>query len=288
MAKITTKTSSSDIFTPELDELIHGYLAEEEGSAARESIRKEIVERVMPYVKRIAHGLARRSTDPVEDLIQVGNIGLIKAVDKFNPLVGSSFKTYATYFITGEIRHYLRDKTSMIKAPRQMYELYYRINQVVQKLTEQLERTPTDMEIAEELACSTKEVSQAQDIERRRMPVSLDQFIVGESGQETVYLEKLVDDRNVTASENHENRMLLEKAMANLKPELSDVVRMTYYEDMSQTQIAEQLGISQMQVSRRLRKALGLMQETLKGEYPNRAAASAASAAASSPDEDEA
>ena len=153
-----------------------------------------------------------------------------------------------------------------------MYELYYRVNQVVQKLTEQLERTPTDVEIAEELACSAKDVSQAQDIERRRMPVSLDQFIVGESGQETVYLEKLVDDKNVESSENHENRILLERAMETLKPELSEVVRMTYYEDMSQTQIAEKLGISQMQVSRRLRKALALMHGSLKEEYPNRAA----------------
>ena len=272
MARSSTKTSSSDIFTPELDELIHAYLAEDPGSAERESLRRQVVERVMPYVKRIAHGLARRSTDPVEDLVQVGNIGLIKAVDKFNPMVGSSFKTYATYFITGEIRHYLRDKTAMIKAPRQMYELYYRINQVVQKLTEQLERTPTDVEIAEELACSAKEVTQAQDIERRRMPVSLDQFIVGEAGQETVYLEKLVDDRNTEHTENHENRMLLERALNLLKPELREVVEMTFYEDMSQTQIAERLGISQMQVSRRLRKALGLMQQALKEEYPHRSA----------------
>ncbi len=223
----------------------------------------------MPYVKKIAHGLARRSTDPVEDLIQVGNIGLIKAVDKFNPLVGSSFKTYATYFITGEIRHYLRDKTSMIKAPRQMYELYYRINQIIQKLTEELGRTPTDVEIAEELECPVKRVVQAQDVERRRTPISLDQFQVHDGqGGDAMYIERLVDNRYFEFIENRENKLLVDSALTSLKAELKDVVRMTFYEDMSQTQIAEKLGISQMQVSRRLRKALELLYQHLLADHP--------------------
>lgn len=239
-----------------MNDLLQQYLSAELKSKEKDQLRDKIIARVMPYVKKIAHGLARRSTDPVEDLIQVGNIGLIKAVDKFNPLMGSSFKTYATYFITGEIRHYLRDKTSMIKAPRQMYELYYRINQIIQRLTEELGRTPTDVEIADELACPVKHVVQAQDIERRRMPVSLDQFQVGEHGGETVYLERLVDDRQAEKTENHENRLMIQNAMERLKPELRDVVRMTFFEDLSQTQIAERVGISQMQVSRRLKKAL--------------------------------
>jgi RNA polymerase sigma-B factor len=261
------RTSSEDIFSPELNDMLHRYLIDELDSQTREKLRDQIVERCMPYVKKIAHGLARRSSDPVEDLMQVGNIGLIKAVDKFNPLVGSSFKTYATYFITGEIRHYLRDKTAMIKAPRQMYELYYRINQLVQRLTEHLGRTPTDLEIAEELQCPVAKVTQAQDIERRRLPVSLDQFLVNDgSGNETIYLERLVDHSQTELTESNENKLVIERAMVSLKVELRDVVRMTYYDDMSQTEIAERLGISQMQVSRRLRKALDLLSKNLNTE----------------------
>jgi RNA polymerase sigma-B factor len=259
-----SKTSSEDIFSSELDEMLHRYLTAELEESAREKLRDQIVERVMPYVKKIAHGLARRSSDPVEDLIQVGNIGLLKAVEKFNPLVGSSFKTYATYFITGEIRHYLRDKTSMIKAPRQMYELYYRINQIVHRLTEQLGRTPTDLEIAEELQCPVSKVTQAQDIERRRLPISLDQFLVSDGGNETVYMERLVDQAQAELTENRETKMVIERALSSLKAELRDVVCMTYYEDMSQTEIAEKLGISQMQVSRRLRKALEILSKSLQ------------------------
>lgn len=255
------------MFSSELDEMLHKYLVSELDQQSKDKIRDQIVERVMPYVKKIAHGLARRSTDPVEDLIQVGNIGLIKAVDKFNPLVGSSFKTYATYFITGEIRHYLRDKTAMIKAPRQMYELYYRINQIVHQLTEELGRTPTDVEIADKLQCPVNKVTQAQDIERRRLPVSLDQFLVNDgSSSETVYMERLVDHTQLEVSENNENKMVIERAMGCLKDELRDVVRMTYYEDLSQTEIAERLGISQMQVSRRLRKALEILSKNLQSD----------------------
>jgi RNA polymerase sigma-B factor len=258
-----SRASSEEIFASDLDEMLHHYLVSGPDSMdqpSREKLRNRIVERCLPYVRKIAYGLARRSSDPVEDLVQVGNIGLLKAIDKFNPLMGSRFKTYATYFITGEIRHYLRDKTAMIKAPRQMYELYYRINQIIQRLTEHLGRTPTDVEIAEELQCPVSKITLAQDIERRRLPVSLDQFLVSDgTGSEMVYIERLVDQNQSDLTELRENRLLVERALSLLKPELRDVVRMTYYEDMSQTEIAERLGISQMQVSRRLRKALGLL-----------------------------
>src|SRR5205085_3908325 len=90
------------------------------------SLRDSIIQASLPLVKRIAYGLARRSTDPVEDLIQVGSIGLIKAVDQFKPDAGAKFQTYATHLITGEIRHYLRDKTAMIRAPRELQELSFR------------------------------------------------------------------------------------------------------------------------------------------------------------------
>jgi RNA polymerase sigma-B factor len=254
------RNTSEEIFSSDLDVMLHQYLVSLPDPQAREKLRNQIVERCLPYVRKIAYGLARRSSDPVEDLMQVGNIGLLKAIEKFNPLMGSRFKTYATYFITGEIRHYLRDKTAMIKAPRQMYELYYRINLIVQRLTERLQRTPTDLEIAEELQCPVSKVLQAQDIEHRRLPVSLDQFLVNDgSGNDMVYMERLVDQNQSDLSEGRENRLIVERALETLKPELRDVVQMTYYEDMSQTEIAEKLGISQMQVSRRLRKALALL-----------------------------
>jgi RNA polymerase sigma-B factor len=257
--------STEEIFSVEMDVLLHRYLNLD--IKEREKVRDEIFHRCQPYVRKIAYGLARRSSDPVDDLIQMGGIGLLKAMEKFNPLVGTRFKTYATYFITGEIRHYLRDKAAMIKAPRQMYELYYRMNQIIQQLSQELGRPPTDEEVADELQCSVSKINQAQDIERRRLPVSLDQFLVSdEQAGDVVYIEKLVDHHQLELSEARENRLLIEKALGTLKPELYDVVRMTYYEDLNQTEIAQKLGISQMQVSRRLRKALDLLFQTMREE----------------------
>ena len=90
----------------------------------------------MPLVKKVARTLARRSTDPVEDIIQVGSLGLIKAIRLYNPEISRNFKSYATYLITGEIRHYLRDKASMIKAPRAIQELAYRVHKMTLELIE--------------------------------------------------------------------------------------------------------------------------------------------------------
>lgn len=126
-------------------------------NAKEEKVKKQlqnlIVVASMPFVKKIACGLARRSTDPVDDLIQVGAVGLIKALDLYNPEVGTKFKTYATYLITGEIRHYLRDKASMIKAPREIQELAFRINCVIKQLTEEGVE-PTSEQVAEVMSTS--------------------------------------------------------------------------------------------------------------------------------------
>lgn len=257
-----------DIFNEEFENLLRDYIVEID-TVAREALRDIIVARCLPYVQKIARGLARRGTDPVDDLTQVGCMGLMKALEKYNPLAGSRFKTYATYLITGEIRHYLRDKSSIIKAPRQIYELYYRMNQIVQRLTEEFDRTPTDLEIAEELECPVATVQTMNAADRRKTLISLDQFVAGTDGAtgETLYVERLVDNRYFEFLQNQEDKILLERALAHLKDELRAVVKMTFYDDMSQVEIAKALGISQMQVSRRLRKALDILHNILHNEH---------------------
>ena len=264
-------TLYSDLFSEEFEAVLREYLAEA-NPAAKESLRNDIVAHCLPYVQKIARGLARRSTDPVDDLIQVGSMGLIKALEKYNPLAGSSFKTYATYLITGEIRHYLRDKSSIIKAPRQMYELYYRVNQIAQRLTEDLGRAPSDLEIAEELQCPVERIRDMDLVDRRRILYSLDQFVLHPDGGngETLYVERLVDNRYHAFLQNQEDKLVLERALGTLKEELRCVVKMTYYDDMSQMEIAKVLGISQMQVSRRLRKALEQLHGALHAEHAER------------------
>lgn len=233
---------------------VHQWLSHYANSRSPQ-LRDAIIQSSLPLVKRIAYGLARRSTDPVEDLIQVGSIGLIKAVDQFKPDAGAKFQTYATHLITGEIRHYLRDKTAMIRAPRELQELSFRINRLVQALTTRLGREPTDVEIANELQIPVSRVNEAYEVDRRRTLISLDQALSNEAGSEQSLIDTLIDGKYHSNQMAKEDRFMLAEAIKQLRDGLREVVQLTFYEDLSQTEVARRLGISQMQVSRRLRAA---------------------------------
>lgn len=240
-------------------EELHDWLREYsscKNKQKKERLKEIIVQATLPLVKKISHGLARRSTDPVEDLIQVGSVGLLKAIDQFDPNAGAVFKTYATYLITGEIRHYLRDKATMIKAPRELLELSFRINSIINRLTEKLQRPPTDLEIAEELQVPVQRVFEASEVNRRKSLVSLDQVYSGSSEGEQVLIDKLVDNKYQDYLLAQEDRIMINQAIELLNSNLKEVVNLTYYNGLCQSEIATQLGISQMQVSRRLKKAI--------------------------------
>lgn len=249
-----TVTASKKTEANKNQDQIHQWLADYADSRDP-FLRDSIINVALPLVKRIAYGLARRSTDPVEDLIQVGSIGLIKAVDQFKPDAGAKFQTYATHLITGEIRHYLRDKTAMIRAPRELQELSFRINRLVQNLTSRLGREPSDVEIAQELQVSVSRVNEAYEVDRRRTLISLDQALSSESGSEQSLIDTLVDGRYQSNQMAKEERLMLAEAIKQLRDGLREVVQLTFYEDLSQTEVAKRLNISQMQVSRRLRTA---------------------------------
>ena len=209
----------------------------------------------LPLVKKIAYGLARRNTDPIEDIIQVGSLGLIKAVDQFNNNYGASFKTYATYLITGEIRHYLRDKSAMIRAPRELHELCIRMNNLIEKLKIKLERTPSELEIAKELEMPVNRISEIFEADRRKQLISLDQLVFTNSEAEQSLVDRLVDDKYQIYQNLQEERMMLYDAVSVLPDSLKEVIRLSFFEDLNQSEIAQKIGISQMQVSRRIKKA---------------------------------
>ena len=168
---------SSTSIDDEFDSKDVHKLLNEYQKTKNKSIRDRIVSLSIALVKRIAYGLARRSTDPVDDLIQVGSIGLVKAIEQFDASAGAKFHTYATHLITGEIRHYLRDKTSMIRAPRELQELSFRISRLVQDLIHELGREPTDSEVSQVLQIPADKISEAYEVDRRRTLVSLDQTL---------------------------------------------------------------------------------------------------------------
>lgn len=218
----------------------------------------------IPLVKKVARNLARRSTDPIEDIIQVGSVGLLKAIRLYNSEISKNFKSYATYLITGEIRHYLRDKASMIKAPRAIQELAYRVHRITMELAEEFGERPTENEIAYKMDLPVQRVCEAIEIDRRKQPVSLDQLNFTTDEEYSTWGDKIADLSYQNLQNTHEDRILLAESLKNLDPALKEVVDMTYFKDMSQTEIAQKMGMSQMQVSRKLKKALRLLFEMIK------------------------
>lgn len=230
----------------------------------KEKLQNLIAITCMPLVKRIAHTLARRSTDPVEDIIQVGSLGLIKAIRLYNPKISRNFKSYATYLITGEIRHYLRDKASMIKAPRAIQELAYRVHKMTLEMIEELGERPTEAQIAKKMEMPVNKVQEAMDADRRKTTISLDQIIYQDDEDFSNWSDKIADLSYENVQSIWEDRMLLTESLENIEPELKEIVHMVYFKDMSQTEIANKMGISQMQVSRKLKKALGLLHDLIQ------------------------
>lgn len=231
----------------------------------KKQLQNLIVVASMPFVKKIACGLARRATDPVDDLIQVGAVGLIKSIDLFNPEIGTKFKTYATYLITGEIRHYLRDKASMIKAPREIQELAFRINCVIKKLTEEGQE-PTSEKVAEMMSLPVSKINDIIEVDRRKSTISLDQTYTFDDDDTMSLADKIPSGDYQEFLSSYEEKIMLSKAIAQLKPKMKEVIELSYYNDLNQREISEKLKISQMQVSRRLKQALTDMYKIITRE----------------------
>lgn len=240
-------------------EQINIWLAEycqTQDTVRKNELENEIIIEAIPLVKKISSHLARRSTDPTEDILQVGILGLIKAVKMFDSKVSNNFKTYATYFITGEIRHYLRDKASIIKAPREIYELAYRVNKLMSELKDKDGNIPSESEIADVLKAPVGKIREVMDVERRRHVMSLDQILSYTDADGQTLSEKIPNNNYSSLTEHQENKIMITEALAKLDEDLQEVIKLNFFQDISQTKIAEKLGISQMQVSRKIKRAL--------------------------------
>jgi len=219
--------------------------------------KERLVNEYLPLVKKIARGLARRSTDPVEDLIQVGSIGLLEAIERYETGHNTEFKTYAVHFITGHIRHYLRDRQNLLRGPRVLQELSYRLSQVTAKLTQEYGREPTNAELATALDVTPEQVDEVKLYDRRVTVLWLDQEGgEGEDDEQRSLLESLSDPRfSGEARDELDERLVLTEAMNRLPQSQRELLEMRYFQDLTQAELSRRLGISQMEVCRRLKKA---------------------------------
>ena len=221
-----------------------------------------IVSRMLPIVKRIARTIARRSYDPIDDLVQAGSIGLLKAIDSFIPEINDNFKYYAGSLIIGEIKHYIRDKMNTIKVPRHIQELSFRINSFISTLTADELNDLTNEYVAEALNVSKKDVDFAIQADRRKTTVSLDNIYKADSNN-LGYEEVLTHENYKEKSELEDARLIIELVIVRLPKEYRKLVELYYYQDLSQKEIAEKMEMSQMQVSRKLKKSFELLHEMI-------------------------
>jgi RNA polymerase sigma-B factor len=202
--------------------------------------------------------------EPLEDIVQVGFLGLIKAIDRFDPGLGNEFTTFATPTIAGEIKRYFRDKSWAIRFPRRLQELYQQVVRVNEELKGQLNRQPTVAEIAERLNVSPDDVLEAMEMSPAHTPLSIDATI-GSDGEEGRQVAETIGGEDVNL-DRVEMRDVLERAMQHLTPRERAIMAMRFYDEMSQSEIAKRLGISQMHVSRLQRAALEQLRQYLPKE----------------------
>ena len=246
----------------ELDTLLISFKNTKDEKKKR-MLHLKIVEESMDLVKKIANTIALQSGIPNEDLIQVGSLGLIKAIEFYKVDMNTKFKTYATYFIKGEIKHYLRDKASIIKAPRELQELLFKINSTKKKLNETGNEDPSPEQIAQYLDLPVAKINEVIEIERCKSTLSLDQSFLQED-EDISLLDKIPANDYQEFMNSYENKIMLASTIKRLPPDLREIIELSYYQDLNQREISEKMNMSQMQVSRRLKKALNKMYELIK------------------------
>ena len=245
-----------------LDELIASF-KECKDEKKKRMLHLKIVEDAMVLVKKIANTISMQSGVNNEDLVQVGSLGLIKAIDAYKLNMNTRFRTYATYFIKGEIKHYLRDKAAIIKAPRELQELVFKISSTAKRLTEEGIEDPSAEDIANILGISADKVEEVMNIDKYKNALSLDQYSKGED-EDLALVDRIPSGDYKEFMNSYEDKIMLSSTIRKLPAELRQIIELSYYEDLNQREIAERIHISQMQVSRRLKKALNRMYELIK------------------------
>lgn len=256
---MTSKTSGKSAWDKEKTRELFRRFKEEGDMDARE----KLVMSHLNLVRFIANKFKNRG-ESIDDLIQVGYLGLLKAIDRFDPSRGLEFTTFATPTIMGEIKRHFRDKGWSVRVPRRLQELSAKVNQATDTLTSQLQRSPTIAEIADYLDATVDEVLEAMESSSAYSSVSLE----APSGADDDDTPSVID-RYATEDSDlafTDDRIIIEEALASFSPRERDVIEMRFLKGMTQIEIAEKLGISQVQVSRLLRRTLKKIQDKIDPE----------------------
>ncbi|AQS71702.1 RNA polymerase sigma factor SigF [Streptomyces pactum] len=255
------RTTSSDADRSDARAMFLQLRAMQGGSPEYAELRNRLVRMYLPLVEHLARRFRNRD-EPLDDLAQVATIGLIKSVDRFDPERGVEFSTYATPTVVGEIKRHFRDKGWAVRVPRRLQELRLALTTATAELSQEQGRPPTVHELATKLSISEEEVLEGLESANAYSTLSLD---VPDTDDES---PAVADTLGVEeeALEGVEYRESLKPLLESLPPREKRILLLRFFGNMTQSQIAQEIGISQMHVSRLLARTLAQLRERLLAE----------------------
>jgi RNA polymerase sigma-B factor len=219
-------------------------------------VRNRLVNLNIGLVRCEAHRWIRQSNESFDDLMQVGSLGLIRAIERFDLSKGYAFSSFAIPYIRGEIQHYLRDRSATMRIPRRWQSLAHQSRQAVHTLRSELNRQPNDVEIANFLAISIEEWQEVKLAIRNRSLLSLDAPVMDEESDSASLSDVLPDPKYRSFQLAEEDRIRLHQALQQLEERTRRIVEFVFLHDLTQKETAQRLGISSVTVSRRVKQGL--------------------------------
>lgn len=242
-----------------LTPLLEEYSSLDADDPRRERLRDRLVTGYLPVAQHIARRFNHRG-EPLDDLVQVATVGLINAIDRFDPGKGGEFFSFAVPTISGEVRRHFRDQSWSMRVPRRLKDMHVSINGAVSDLSQSLGRSPRPSEIARHLDLPVQEVLEGLEAAEAYRSSSLDEMLSSEEGGATV--GELVGDADAEL-DRVDYRESLRPLLAELAPRERTIVMLRFFGNRTQTQIANEVGISQMHVSRLLAQTLSRLRNRL-------------------------
>jgi RNA polymerase sigma-B factor len=230
------------------------------------AIRNQIVNLNIGLVRKEAHHWTKQCGESFDDLLQVGSLGLLRAIERFTMDRGNAFSSFASPYIRGEIQHYLRDKSSTVRIPRRVLQLRQQSNKFIQSFRKTNQRQPSSQEIVAHLEIS---IADWQDINlayQNRAPISLDLDVSSESNDSTCLADLVPDPQHKSFQLAFEDQIRLQEGLAQLEEHTRKVLEFVFLQDLTQKEAAEIMGISVITVSRRIKKGISSLKNIMGAE----------------------
>lgn len=234
--------------------------------------RNQLVRLNAGLVRKIAYRVTQQCAEPYEDLQQMGYLGLIRAVERFNPHQGCAFSSFAVPYIRGEMLHFLRDKGSLVKIPRRWQELQREGQRVSEDLAASLGRLPKDVEIAQALKVSLKEWQDSKLATRNRLPLSLDASVGQMVDYPLTLGDMLPDTHNEALQHREEERQQLQEALSQLEEKTRTAIECVCLRELPRKEVAQRIGVSPMTVTRHIQRGVKELISLLQPQTPERLA----------------